>query len=271
MRKIVRNQSKMVQRPFSENTAGETIWKNTTNPHNVRFNEALNFPVVAQMKTMFHNMQRPKMSTILTSLETSKGKTSYSKMKISKPEIPSELRLARNTFTDILNVTVQPPKDHHESYLNKTSLNNIKLAIKNYYQIPTPSRFFPPIEEHDIQSAEQRGNSKENTVVIPDFHETAKDNESLQIKGILIPKSKMKTEAENSVAYREMIHSIIDIDPEDEKADFLIEGLPMDSTMFSYNLTSDPFTCSVIKETRTDINAQEKFSQLNIEVIFLLH
>lgn len=261
----------MVQRPFSENTGPDSIWKNLTNIHSVRVNEALLFPNVAQMKTVFHNIQRPKISTILTSLETSKGKASYSKTKISNPSTSNELRLTRNTFTDI-NVTTEPPKERTEVYSNFTNARNVKLAIKNYYQIPTPSRFFPPVEDHDMHaSTEQRGtSSKENTVIIPKFHEKKNEKEEIQVKGILIPNSnKIKTQTEStasSAVRRQTMHSIIDIDPENEKADFLIEGLPMDSTLFTYNLTSDPYSCSILKTTNTDIDAQEKFSQLNIEV-----
>ncbi|PZC81863.1 hypothetical protein B5X24_HaOG211876 [Helicoverpa armigera] len=273
LRKIVRNQSKMVQRPFSENSGPETIWRNMSYPHFGHVNQALLFPGIAQMKTVFHNMQRPKISTILTSLETNKGKASYSKMKITKPDnMPNELRLTRNTLTET-NVTAQPPKETRElrkpEARNMSSVNNLKLSIKNYYQIPNPSRFFPPIEEHDIQSVEQKTTSKESTVLIPDFRETTKDKEDLQVKGILIPKTKAKEPVEDTVVRREMIHSIIEIDPDNEKADFLIEGLPMDSTMFSYNLTTDPYTCSIIRTTYTDIDAQEKFSTLNIEPFWI--
>ncbi|XP_022832907.1 alpha-mannosidase 2-like [Spodoptera litura] len=267
LRKIVRNQSKMVQRPFSENTGPDSMWKNLTNIHSVRVNEDLLFPT-NEMKTVFHNIQRPKISTMLTSLETSKGKAPYSKTKISNPATTNELRLTRNTFTDI-NVTREPPRERTAVYHNFTNANNIKLAIKNYYQIPTPSKFFPPIEEHGMHtSTEQRGtSSKENTVIIPNFHKTNNDKEDIQVKGILIPKSKIKTQTEStaSAVRRQTMHSIIEIDPENEKADFLIEGLPMDSTLFTYNLTSDPYTCSVLKIIKTDIDAQEKFSQLNIE------
>ncbi|KAF9411276.1 hypothetical protein HW555_009890 [Spodoptera exigua] len=256
------------------------------------------------MKTVFHNIQRPKISTIFTSHETSKGKASYSKTKMSNPATMNELRLTRNTFTDI-NVTIEPPKQQTELYNNVTNVNDIKLAIKNYYQIPTPppSRFFPPIEEPDVQmntdqrereisiaettasvpSVQKITNEKEDipvksilvpsseTVIIPNFHETNNEKKGLQVKGILIPNSKMKVQTESTASsvHKQTMHSVIDIDPDNERADFFIEGLPMDSTMFTYNLTSDPYTCSVLKITNTDIDAQEKFSQLNIEPFWM--
>lgn len=258
----------MVQRPFSEIDGPQPKWINNTTHHSVRDDIAFNFPSITQSKTVFHNLQRPKISTMLASVDTGKGITSYSNMKISKSETANELRMAnRYTSKEYIYVTLPPPPKEVSNNISKTG--NIKLAIKNYYQIPTPSRFFPPAEDHDVQNAfEQRGSSKENTVVIPDFQDIPKEKENLQVKGILIPKTKLKAQTEAPAVRKETIHSIIDIDPDNEKADFLIEGLPMDSSMFSYNLTSDPFTCSVIKEAIADIDAQEKFSQLNIEVRF---
>ncbi|KAJ8737624.1 hypothetical protein PYW08_000219 [Mythimna loreyi] len=271
LRKIVRNQSKMVQRPFSEINVALPKWKNNTNHHMVHENEAFHFPGIAQVKTVFHNLQKAKQPTF-TSLDTSKSKISYSSIKMTKPETANEIR------TNIMNISkdinIYAPKQlHYDIPKNTTDPNYIKLAIKNYYQIPTPSRFFPPVEEHEVQNSgqsfDQRGTSKENTVVIPNFQDTTKEKESLQVKGILIPKTKLTTSTEAPGVRKETIHSVIDIDPDNEKADFLIEGMPMDSTMFSYNLTSDPFTCSIIKAAMADIDAQDKFSQLNIEPFWM--
>lgn len=259
MRKIVRNQSKMIPRPFSELNGPRPKWKNTTNHQMLSDNEAFNFPGVAQAKTVFHNLQRPKQTTY-----TSKGKVSYSSIKITKPETANELRTSVNMPKDN-NIGMYTPVQLPTKSPNNISddQNNLKVAIKNYYQIPTPSRFFPPVEQ-EPNGQSQRVSSKESTILIPP--DTTKAKEALQVKGILIPNAKLTTTSDALAGPRGTVHSIIDIDPDNEKADFLIEGLPMDSTMFSYNLTSDPFTCSVIKVALADLDAQEKFSQLNIEV-----
>lgn len=253
----------MVQRPFSEMNSPQQKWINKTSQHSLRENEAFNFPGITQAKTVFlHNLQRHKLSTTSTS---KKNNNIVTHQHLNKPNMANELEMnIINTSNHTYRPTMQSPTELPQN------ISNVKLAIKNYYQIPAPSRFFPPIEEHDAQnvaqSFEQRGNSKENTVVIPSFQDALKEKESLQVKGIIVPKSKLKTDNETTIVNRDTMHSIIDIDPDNDKADFLIEGLPMDSTMFSYNLTSDPYTCSVIHSASADIDAQERFSQFNIEV-----
>ncbi|KAJ8737351.1 hypothetical protein PYW07_000622 [Mythimna separata] len=263
----------MIQRPFSDINVPLAKWRNGSSHLSSIFrdSEAFHFPGSAQVKTVFHNLQRPKQSTY-TSIDTSKGKISYSSIRMTKPETTNELRANIMNMSKVNNIYAPMQLPFDEPH-NISDQSNVKLAIKNYYQIPTPSKFFPPIEEHDAsnmgQSLEQRGTSKENTVVIPDFQDTTKEKDALKVKGILIPKSKLTTTTEVAGFRRQPKHSIIDIDPDNEKADFLIEGMPMDSTLFSYNLTSDPFTCSIIKVAIADIDAQEKFSQLNIEPFWM--
>ncbi|XP_075991333.1 alpha-mannosidase 2-like [Anticarsia gemmatalis] len=259
LRKIIRSQSKMVPRPFSENS-GTTTWKNNSF-NTARYKEALMFPSVAQSKSVYHNMPRPRISTILSTVETSRSKSSCSQIRI-RPNDQSNERLARdtNTSSPLRNNEILM-RDTHNIHMNK---NN--MTIKNFYQIPTQSRFFPPIDDRD-NSYEQKSNSKENTVIIPESHGRPKDNGSSQVKAILIPKSTIQTAPVqmNNRKTTSETPTIIDIESDLEKADFFIEGVNMDSQKFSYNLSVDSFTCLVIKETKADIDAQEKFSQFNIE------
>ena len=128
----------MVQRPFSEIIAPQQKWTtNNTNLHSLHQNEVFNFPGVTQVKSVFHNQQRQKLSTILTALETSKSKSLHQSVKISKPHTLNELQVLNTSKEYNMPRTMQSTTELR----NNMSNQNVKLAIKNYYQIPTPSRF----------------------------------------------------------------------------------------------------------------------------------
>lgn len=268
LRKIVRNQSKMVQRPFSDDGSNSNIvWKNMTLPRN----EALMPGGYTQVKTVFHKMQRPKMSTILSSVETGRGKATYSRTKIARNEIapPIELRHARNTINnvtlmDFQSTTVQSilfqPFSRNNSYPEKVS-------VGTYYQMrePAPSKFFPSGDDRELQSVEQKINARDSTIVIP-ASPVGKENSSVIVKGIFIADTKGKSK--NLITD---LRSNVAISAEnDEKVDFLLEEVSDSMSRYSYNVTNNPYTCIVMQETKADIDAPAQFSNLNIEVNFLL-
>ncbi|XP_045783838.1 alpha-mannosidase 2-like [Maniola jurtina] len=129
LRKIVRNQSKMVQRPFSE--SGNDF-------KNLKLNNKVIYPGYAQKKSTVHKMQRLKMPTILTN------------------EIvhPFDLRTARNAINLF--------RRREESSILPGAISNEFLNTSNV-AIPT-SIFFPPAEEKVPSSSEQDSSMKYNVV-----------------------------------------------------------------------------------------------------------
>ncbi|XP_037299819.1 alpha-mannosidase 2-like isoform X2 [Manduca sexta] len=239
----------MVQRPFSDSSRGSTIARNLT--ANIKFNEALMFPDYVQTKTFVNKMQRPKMTTILSSIQPGRGMMAYSKTKIGKNEnvLTNELRLARNTFP---NISMMPPPEA-DNVLFPNQINN--SDIKGFYQISTPNRFFSTSDEHDLQSVEQKMHEK-NSIVLPQH--SNKDNNSSLMKSIFIP----------NIEPKQYVHKkdIPDADPESEKADFLLEEVPAEfNSLYSYNISHNSHICTVINEIKADIDAQEKFGEFNIE------
>ncbi|CAB3259070.1 unnamed protein product [Arctia plantaginis] len=253
LRKIVRNQSKMVQRPFSENVA-PTPWKNVST-HSIVYDNRNPFSGVSQVKTLYTNQQRPKLSA----LNSGRSKPTFSKVKVMKTDSVND-RLTRNSMSDG-NVSSSPSTsevvNQNIRYSNVMPNN---MTIKNFYQIPIQSKFFPSVDE---RSSFEQGNSKENSEnsIKFDNPETVKDNDTLLVKGVVTANPKRTKEPKNM----NMTHSIIDIDSNNEKLDFVIEGYPMDSQKFTYNLTVDPLICAVIREVKAEIDAQNYFANFNIE------
>lgn len=247
----------MIQRPFSENVA-PTPWKNVSS-HAIIYDNRNPFNGVSQVKTLYTNQQRPKLSA----LKSGRSKPTFSKVKVMKTDSVNDM-FTRNSMSDG-NVTNPPSTsevvDQNLRYPNVIPNN---MTIKNFYQIPIHSKFFPPLDE---RSSFEQGSSKENSEnsIKFDSPETVKENVTLLVKGVVTAKSKRTKEPKEM----NMTHSIIDIDSTNEKLDFFIEGYPMDSQKFTYNLTVDPFICAVIREVKSDIDAQNYFANFNIEVIFL--
>ncbi|XP_059059906.1 alpha-mannosidase 2-like [Achroia grisella] len=255
LRKIVRNQSKMIQRPFSDTGTENMVWRNASLfPMSLQFNRELMF-----------KMQRPKVSTILSVAETNHGK-SYSRMKTSNEEylLSNEQRLTRNTLYK--NISSFHSSNSYLPIFNNSIMNSNTFPkdIAIFYQIPTRSKYFPTADDN-LQNYEQKGNNKESGIVIPEFPQTNKDNESVITKSIF--KSpidhKLKTIKPD---YQDTSQHEVGID----KADFLIEELIADpKSKYSYNVSDDSYTCTVLQETKANIDAQETFSNFDIEPLWM--
>lgn len=260
LRKIVRNQkSKMVQTPFSGTGEGGK-WKNAT----LRTNEDLMF---SGLKTVIHKIRRPKVSTILSSLENARGKSAYTKYNSGRKEnmFSNELRHARNTFN--LNSTARGLSFDGTHYPKQAVENEVKnlaadVTLNKYHEISSQSKFFPPIEEH---SSEPKSNA-DNTIIIPELKEQMPNNSSLLVQGIYIANSKA-----NPVLPVKSRPLDVTPDIDSDRVDYLIEGKPIDSdsSRYQYNTSLQMFTCLSIKRSVADIDAQEKFSEFDIEVNFL--
>lgn len=243
----------MVQTPFSGTGEGGK-WKNST----IQTNEDLMF---SGLKTVIHKIQRAKVSTILSSLENARGKSAYTKFNTGRKEnmFPSELRHARNTFN--LNRTL-----HTGSFPDQGVGNEIKnltdFSVNTYYEIPSQSKFFPPVEEHNSEQKSIR----DNTIIIPEIKEPMPNQSSLLVQGIYIANSETKPIASLKSQSLE-----VSADTDSDRVDYLIEGksIGADTNSYHYNATLDMFTCLSIKRSVADLDAQEKFSEFDIEVNFL--
>lgn len=243
----------MVQTPFSGTGEGGK-WKNTT----IQTNEDLMF---SGLKTVIHKIQRAKVSTILSSLDNGRGKSAYTKFNIGRKEnmFPTELRHARNTF--ILNGT-----SHTGRFPDQPVGNDIKnltdISVNTYYEIPGQSKFFPPVEEHNTEQKSIR----ENTIIIPEIKEQMPNQSSMLLQGIYIANAEMKTIPPIKSQSLE-----VNADVDSDRVDYLIEAksIDADTSSYNYNATLDMFTCLSIKRSVADLDAQEKFSEFDIEVNFL--
>ncbi|XP_026759147.2 alpha-mannosidase 2-like [Galleria mellonella] len=253
----------MVQKSFSEAESEHRVWRNASMfPRSLQFSRDLLYPGYAE-KTVIHKMQRPKVSTILSSVETNRGKSSYSRIKVGRKEnlLPSELRMARNTSNK--NISTFYSSNAFLSALNSNKSNNNALPedIAIYYQIPTQSQYFLTSGDHHLQNTEHKGNSKENTIVIPELPQTRKENESVIIKRIF----KTPTDDEVNTEHYENSNQQ-DID----KTDFLIEELILDTkSKYSYNISENAHTCTILQETKANIDAQDKFLNFDIEPVWM--
>lgn len=251
LRKIVRNQkSKMVQTPFSGTGEGGK-WKNST----IQTNEDLMF---SGLKSVIHKIQRAKVSTILSSLENGRGKSAYTKYNSGRKEnmFPKDLRHARNTLN--LNGTTRIGGFPAHSFENEMK-NLTDISVNTYYEAPSQSKFFPPVEEDSNKKP-----IKENTIIIPEIKEQMPNQSSLLVQGIYIAKPVTK-----NIPPRKSQSWEVSADTDSDRVDYLIEAKSIDADInsYHYNATLDMFSCLSVKKSTADLDAQEKFSEFDIEVI----
>lgn len=242
--------------------------------------DAIVVPGFSHISTKVHKVQvqRPKMTTIVSMIEARaktghirgksshirgkssnfRGKSSNHKTYTNHDKNPNELRLTRHTNTSLI-------YDDEPMFGTKNkNTNEVNINIEQFYKIP-PSKFFPPIDDHDLQSLEQKSNSNENTIIIPEMPKLY-ENLSTIMKGIFIKNPKDKTSVDDKIKTEKPLTVTLDFEPDQEKADFLLQGSPAVIKNFLYNSTVNPYICLTLKETRTDIDSQRRFSEFDIEV-----
>lgn len=265
LRKIVRDQSKMVQRPYHYHLS----FTNDSRPMQQHFV----YPGFTQMKSIIHKMQRPKMSTILASLDTGRSKSTYSGMNIAKKSgiHPFELRLTRNTFSNTSNLPRN--KDGHLifpdlntlEHFNYNNSNPVDTYENHIGSVPT-SNFFPLVQNNPSRTTAPEASVSVFPLVTSSTTDVTEDS-GLLIKSIY---NSSTNKTANDFEVPKQKYTIVDFDPQEEKADFLIEERPIETLVSSHNyntsMSTAPFICTHNYEAKADIDAQEKFSEFNIEV-----
>lgn len=221
------------------------------------------FPGYTHVKSVIHKMQRPKISTILSSIDTGRSKSMYSRMNMSKHDNtqPYELRIARDAIADVIRQSEDNFifGDSESVSLSDDNDTDVKLS----YAIPT-SRFFTALDEPRQSDASK---PYENSISIPENSiQDVKNNifvNSVSDKNTTLNKkydpnlTEDKSQKLNKSSY----------DVEMEKVDFLIEEAPVVIESSFYNTTETvPYICAALHQAKADIDAQEKFSHLDIEV-----
>lgn len=254
----------MVPRPFSEIAGIDWNNKTSQSPH------AMIFPGYAQVKTVIHKMQRPKISTILSSLETSRSKTTYSTMKMTRNNSVSsnELRSARNVFDNYTNSDLGYPNDGlfpdfnlKDQLINTSYPGNI--ALETFYHIPATSRFFSNVNQ-DASSNKEKEDVDNNTIIIP-----AADDRRLVVKSIFNSDNDLSSKSDNTLtSISSSKTTASDFDADNEKPDFILEEVAdnISPSIYQYNISMYPYICSLILKSKTDIDAIKKFAQFDVEV-----
>nr|XP_026500644.1 alpha-mannosidase 2-like [Vanessa tameamea] len=265
LRKIVRDQTKMVQRPFHDNNADFIISnKSQQNP------QKMIYPRFTQVKSVVHKMERPKISTILSSIDTAKSRSMFSRMNIAKNEKmnPYDLRMARDAITNVIRYSednfIFP--DSEAVGVRNLSYNNVKL-----YNVLNDSNFFSSLDElkqHNTPSSEK------SPIFFPDDVATNIDNHKF-VKGILKYNTDSSTKdiidiRLNNTRLSKTTES--NFDPNLEKVDFLIEETPMviESGFNIYNKSGPPYLCTDLYEAKADIDGKEKYSHMDIEAPWMV-
>lgn len=246
----------MVQRPFSDTGGSQTfLWTNSSILRQMR---------EARINSVVHKMQRPKMSTILSSVENNRGKSFYNKTKSRFTN--KELRLARHTFS---NISIAHPfiiKQYGVVPLANLSHSRGRpnnIAIDTYNALPTLSKFFPPLDDQELQSLELKSNSRENTIIFPEAP-NEKENSTVLIKGIFLA---AKNYSEKLDKEQEPKTTLVDIEADSVKVDYYLQRTPIDvGSMYIYNSSVHPYSCLTVKEAKADIDAQKMFAEIDIDV-----
>ncbi|XP_052746676.1 uncharacterized protein LOC128198038 [Bicyclus anynana] len=233
----------MVQRPFSEDNPSQD--SNNSKQHVVVY------PGFAQIKSIVHRMQRPKMSTILTSADTGKNKTMFSRMNIARNEIlhPFDLRMAKYAIT---NAKQGNEVNHDPDVSAQGTMQSLSELMLNSYNIPS-SIFFPTIEEKSSHSIEKEAFIK-STAGLNSNKTAINDIGTLQS----FSSKRENTAVEEVEAYGNELNFTA---PQYHEPDIRTVVLNDNRSLNS------PLNCREFKEAKTDIDAQEVFSEFDIEVI----
>ncbi|XP_061719612.1 uncharacterized protein LOC133526820 isoform X2 [Cydia pomonella] len=260
LRKMVRNQSKMVQRPFDDKSgmsASGMAGHSYLNPLNIhRASSSRTVPVRSQ--------QLRRVSLVPSAIDITRGK-SFSRIKTSQAEKLQtvELRSERNIFLN--SSKVMPQKfdlyslEHSKNKGNDSTWENIKGIRRK------PSPFFPAVDDNNLQTIEAQ---PKETIVIPNPESQGKyeTDDTLLVKGIFRAKSptiikpSVKDEPNEN-------RQTIPLDFDSQNLDYFLEittNLP--STVTGYNMSSEGFDiCASIESIRSNIDAQKKFTDFDIE------
>ncbi|XP_049886312.1 alpha-mannosidase 2-like isoform X1 [Pectinophora gossypiella] len=268
----------MVQTPFSETRVDNTVaWRNTS----LQPSDELMFSGHAQVKKKLHKMQRSKVSTILSSVDTGNcGKSAYSKFKSDKKEnmLPNELRLTRNTLNHsvtrppaVPRPPPPPPPRNAESVLfplhsaqvqdefsNKSYSGEI--AVDTFYKMPTLSNV-KTLSSNDAHNIPPEIGSKD-TIVIP--NSSSRENSSALVKGIFIANSELKVKPSPPPTKMQSVD--VSAELEGDRVDYLIQAKSLGpASVYSYNVSVNVYSCTSLPKSKADIDAQQKFIELDIE------
>lgn len=242
----------MVQRPFSESRVDS--WSNITEKMSQEF-----YPGYTQVNSVIHKMQRPKISTILSSIDTGKSRTLISRMNIAKNENihPYELRMARDAITNV----IQNNEDNFifsenlQDTRNITNSNDLKQ-----FNIPTSKFFFLT-----NLSKENDTSAKDDAILIPGDLKLEFDSSD-----VLAKKNVSSTDSIVNINNIEDFPLINitgkEFDIVQDKADYIAHVPPATDTSHCLNNSKLPNYCSVLNEVAADIDSQKKFEQFDIEV-----
>lgn len=261
LRKIVRNQSKMVHTPFSETR--QTTWKNHSQILMNSQSNGLLFPDFSGGKVV-HRTHGPVVAPTRIP-ETSRGPPL--KPKVTNDIIENELRLTRTTLH---NISFPELWNRSTFFDDAMKTNDSSEEISQSFgqiQLPPAQQYFPHLINRPIQFGPVNI-SKEKTIVIPPDHvvpHVAPGN-STQYKGVYThPKIEDVPPIQPKMYTEPDAHQDIR-----EKADFFIEEMSADrSSIYSYNMSDSSYTCTKIHETKTDIDVQERFLSMEIEVSYV--
>lgn len=254
----------MVQRPFSDD--GGKPWSRIDSG----LPQLASITATGTVQTnMIHKKQRQKITTIFSAVDTVRNKSAPSK-KMSRNGFPNEFRTARNILL-APNRALQPfTGNDYSAPINMDHKQENNIAKTNPYPVLRESKFFPPVEDQELQSIEQK-NSKEN-IVFPEEMDS-KVNNGMHLKSVFMAHKNSTERIDNVLQPKLYPPEIIIADSPDgdsNKADYLLHGNPVDiETMYSFNSSVNPYVCETLTEVDADIDAQNKYFSLNIEVIII--
>ncbi|CAH2103091.1 unnamed protein product [Euphydryas editha] len=254
----------MVQTPFSTSNADFRLSNKSRN-----IPQQFMFPGYTQVKSVIHKMQRPKISTIVSSIDTGRSKSMFSRMNISKNDNirPYELRMARDAIANVI-------RQNEDNFIfgdtESVSLSDVNdTDMKVPYAIPT-SNFFTSLDESKQHDASPHN---KNSISIPE-NSVQDTNNNIFVNSIFVSNKNIALNNTydinlNNTQLPKLSKSSYEVDL--EKADFLIEEAPAAIEASFYNTTEMvPYICTALHEAKADIDAQEKYSHLDIEPAWMV-
>ncbi|XP_045531172.1 alpha-mannosidase 2-like [Pieris brassicae] len=235
LRKIVRNQSKMIQTPFSDSFSG--------NKSHYRLKDSLMVPGYTQVKAMVHkNIQRPKISAVISTVEIGHNilnKPTFSRLKIGKYNDQTEQRMTRNTISNstysvIHNTNVLFP-DHNPETVVKNFTQSEEVLLEEINKIPAVPFFQPKNKQATFNEISSIYTN--DTAVTADIPNSSNHDSARMIE----PNEYASDLVNHVISKEEFIESDI-----------------------NYNI-SLLRTCANLLVSKVDINAQEKFLELDVE------
>lgn len=254
----------MVHKPFSASDPSDLVWRNYSHPRQSRAYDAAGHPGVGgRANTLYYSKLVPLLHANDSDRVIPSYFPSFNQDKMPAPDSMSPMGF-NSSYAPPLAIGAHPLQ-HQNIDIEFVDSE----ALQNQYKMPKGDPFTS--DNNDVsQSVKEKGAGDQVNFVIYENMDEEINATTLMTHRVFVHDPTMRTtlsafsDVNMSAKYPAATPSLEDLI--EAKADFIIEEIPPADRAFSYNVSGHPYFCSVLPEAKADIDAQEKFLFLDIDV-----